>query len=109
MRGEESRNTERERRGDGEKSKAKQKEGSANSGCSRQTVRWMGEESEEEKRMIVGIEMMNLLVGKPFKGDAGLSAAPVESMVIEGDGAAVQSGHMVTGAGQSMRVHRCLQ
>lgn len=102
MRGEESRNTERERRGDGEKSKAKQKEGRANSRCSRQTVRWMGEESEEEKRMIVGHEMMNLLVGKPFKGDA----ASMESMVIEGDGATVQSGHMVTGAGQSMRVHR---
>lgn len=42
MRGEESRNAERERRGDGEKSKAKQKEGTAESRCSRQTVRWMG-------------------------------------------------------------------
>lgn len=34
MRGEESRNTERERRGDGEKSKAKQNEGRANNKCS---------------------------------------------------------------------------
>lgn len=55
--------------------------------------------------MIVGHEMMNSLAGKPFKGDAGLSAASMESMVIIGDGATVRPGHMVTGADQSGRVH----
>lgn len=56
--------------------------------------------------MIVGHEMMNLLVRKPFKGDAGLS---MESIVIKGDGATVESGHMVTTVGQSMRVRGRLQ
>lgn len=84
MRGEESRNTERERRrGMVRKAKLSKRKEARIVDVRGKLSRWMGEESEEEKRMIVGHEMMDLLVGEPFKGDAGLSAASVESMVIK--------------------------
>lgn len=55
MRGRENKET-KGKRGDGEKSKAKQKEGRVDCKCERETVRWMDVELEEKRGAGVIVE-----------------------------------------------------